>query len=92
MQSASGALSLLDRRPDKVLRLHLVELVDAAQAVVVVVVVVQKVISVERQVVRLEIEVLKRHRVGCVVEVVEVAAVERDVGAADAVAGMCGII
>lgn len=91
MQSASGALSLLDRRPDEVLRLHLIELVDAAQAVVVVVV-VQKVISVERQVVRLEIEVLQRHRVGCVVEVVEVAAVERDVGAADAVAGMCGII
>lgn len=49
-------------------------------------------ISVEGEMIWLEIEILERHRVRRVVEVVEITSVERDVGATNAIAGMRWIV
>jgi hypothetical protein len=66
-------LSLLDWRSDEIGALHLVEFVDAADVVVVVMDVLT---CVEGKGGGVKVEVLEGHRVGRVVEVVEVAAVE----------------
>lgn len=53
-----SSLSLLNRCSDKVLTLHLIQLIDAAQIIIVIVVVKEEVSSIERKVVRVKVQVL----------------------------------
>jgi hypothetical protein len=88
--STCSNLLLYDLRSHEILTLHLIELVDATD--IVVVVIVNVLLGIDAELIRLKIQVLQWHRVGCVIEIIEIAAVERYVGTANALARVRRIV